>query len=75
VIFDEGFLTLALDAPVSDCRAAVLVLVCSGYFISPVPAISGEHYPVRHRGEAPDGRLAPPYMFREWKREDSQNRL
>jgi hypothetical protein len=30
VIFDEGFLPLALDTPVSDCRAAVLVLVCPG---------------------------------------------
>jgi len=27
VIFDQGFLPLALDTPVSNCKAAVLVLV------------------------------------------------
>jgi hypothetical protein len=31
VIFDQGFHPLALDTPVSDCRAAVLVLVRPGY--------------------------------------------
>ena len=31
VIFDEGFLPLALDTPVSDCRVAMLVLVRSGH--------------------------------------------
>jgi hypothetical protein len=31
----------------------VLVLVCPGYFISPVPAISGEHSPIRHQGKRP----------------------
>jgi hypothetical protein len=36
VIFGRGFLLLALD----NCRAAVLVLVHPGYFISPVPTIS-----------------------------------
>jgi len=35
VIFDQGFLPLALDTPVSNCRAAVLVLVRPGYCISP----------------------------------------
>jgi len=40
------------DTPVPNCKAAVLVLVRSGYFISPVPAISGE---------TPDGRLATPH--------------
>jgi hypothetical protein len=49
------FLPLALDTPISNCKAAVLVLVRPGYFISPVPAISGEHPPP---GEAPNGRLA-----------------
>ena len=52
VIFDQVFLPLALDTPVSNCKAAVLVLVRPGYFISPVLAISGE---------APDGRLATPH--------------
>jgi hypothetical protein len=55
VIFDEGCLSLTLDRPVSNCRAAVLVLVRPGYFISPVPAISGEHSPIRHRGRRPMG--------------------
>jgi hypothetical protein len=41
VIFDQGFLPLSLDKPISDCKAAVLVLVRPEYFISPVPAISG----------------------------------
>jgi len=53
VIFDEGFLPLALDMPVSNCKAAVLVWVRPGYFISPVPAISGEHSPIRHPGRRP----------------------
>ena len=50
VIFDQGFLPLARDTPVSNCEAAVLVLVRPGHFVSPVPAISGEHSPIRHRG-------------------------
>ena len=37
VIFDQGFLPLALDTPVSNCKAAVLVLVHPEYFISLVP--------------------------------------
>ena len=47
VIFGQDFLPLALDTPVSNCKAALLVLVHPGYFISPVPAISGEHSPIR----------------------------
>jgi competence transcription factor ComK len=42
VIFGQGFLPLALDNSISNCRAAVLVLVHPGYFISLVPTISGE---------------------------------
>jgi hypothetical protein len=53
VIFDQGFLPLALDKPISDCKAAVLVLVRPGCFISPVPAISGEHSPIRNQGRRP----------------------
>jgi hypothetical protein len=53
VIFDQDFLPLALDKPISNCMAAVLVLVRPGYFISPVPAISGEHSPIRHQGRPP----------------------
>ena len=53
MIFDQGFLPLPLDTPVPNCKAAVLVLVCPGYFISPVPAISGEHSTIRHRGRRP----------------------
>jgi len=49
VIFDQGFLPLAFDTPVSNYKAALLVLVRTGYFISPVPAI----FPVRHRGRPP----------------------
>ena len=50
MIFYEVFLPIALDMPVSDCTAAVLVLVRPGYFISPVPAIYGEHSSIRHLG-------------------------
>ena len=53
MIFGKGFLPLALDTPVSNCKAAVLVLVHPDYFISPVPAISGEHSPIRHPGRRP----------------------
>jgi len=53
VIFDQGFLPLALDTPVSNWRAAVLVSVRPEYFISPVPTISGEHSPIHHWGRRP----------------------
>ena len=53
VIFDKGFLPLSLETPVSNCKAAALVLVLTGYFISPVPAISGEHSPIRYQGSRP----------------------
>jgi hypothetical protein len=53
VIFDQDFLPLALYKPISDCKAAVLVLVHPECFISPVPAIPGEHYPNRHQGRRP----------------------
>ena len=53
MIFDQGFLPPALDTPVSNCKAAMLVLVRLGYFISPVPAISGEHSSIRHWGRHP----------------------
>jgi len=55
VIFDQGFLPLALDKSISNCWAAVLVLVHPGYFISPVPTISGEHSPIHHLGRCPMG--------------------
>jgi len=54
-IFDQDFLPVALDTPVSNCKAAVVVLVRPGYFISPVLAISGEYSPIRHRGRRPMG--------------------
>ena len=50
VIFDQGFLPLALDKSISNCRTAVLVLVHPGYFISPVPTVSGERSSIRHLG-------------------------
>jgi hypothetical protein len=53
VIFGQGFLPLALDTPVLNCKAPVLVLVRPGYFISPVSAIFGEHFPIRHQGRRP----------------------
>ena len=52
VIFDQGFLPLALDTSVSNRKAAVLVLVRPGYFISPVLAISGEHSSIPTGGGA-----------------------
>jgi len=51
--FDQGFLPLVLDMPVSTCKAAKLVLFRTGYFISPVPNISGEHSPIHHPGSRP----------------------
>jgi len=53
VIFGQGFLPVALDTPVSNCKAAVLVLFRPGHFIFPVPAISGEYSPIRHQGKRP----------------------
>jgi hypothetical protein len=53
VIFDQGYLPLALDKPISNCKAAALVLVRPWYFIPPVPAISGEHSPIHHWGRRP----------------------
>jgi hypothetical protein len=54
VIFDQDFLPLALDTPVSNCKAALLVLVRPTYLISPVPGTSGEHSPIiRHQGRRP----------------------
>jgi hypothetical protein len=54
-MFGQGFLPLALDKSISNCRAAVLVLVHPGYFISPMPTISGEHSPLHHLGRQPMG--------------------
>jgi len=51
----RGFLPLAFTDPSVNCKAAVLVLVCPGYFFSPVPSISGEHSPIRHLGRHPMG--------------------
>jgi len=53
VIFGQGFLPVALDTPVWNCKAAVLVSVRPGYFISTVPAIPGEHSPIRYQGRRP----------------------
>ena len=53
--FFRSFLLLAFTDSSVNCKAAVLVLVCPGYFISPVPSISGEHSPIRHRGIHPMG--------------------
>jgi len=50
VIFGQGFLPLALDNSISNCWAAVLILVHPGHFISPVPTISGERSPIHHLG-------------------------
>jgi len=55
VIFGKGFLPLALDKSISNCRTVVLVLIQSGYFISPVPTTSVERSPIRHLGRHPMG--------------------
>jgi len=55
MIFGQGFLPLALDKSISNYWAAVLDLVHAGYFISPVPTISGERYPISHLGRRPMG--------------------
>ena len=53
VIFGQGFLPLALDKSIPNCRAAMLVLVHPCNFNSPVPTISGEHSTIRHLGRRP----------------------
>jgi hypothetical protein len=53
VIFFRGFLPLGFTEPSVNRKAAVLVLVCPGYFISPVRSISGEYSPIRHPGRHP----------------------
>jgi len=53
VIFFRGFLPLAFTDPSVNRKAAALVLVCPGYFISPVPSISGERSLIRHPGRHP----------------------
>jgi hypothetical protein len=65
VIFDQGFLPLVLDKPISNCKAAVPVLVRPGYFISPLPAISAEHSPIHHQGRRPmdDSNFLPNNKF------------
>ena len=45
VICDRDFLALAFEKSISSCKAAVATLVHPGYFISLVPAKSGEHSP------------------------------
>jgi len=55
VIFGQGFLPLALDKSISNCRAAVLLSVYPTHFISPVPTVSGERSPIRHLGRRPMG--------------------
>jgi len=55
VIFEQGSLPVALDKSISNSRAAVLVLVHPGYFISPVPTISGERYAIHHLRKRPMG--------------------
>ena len=62
MIFGRGFLPLALDKSISNCRAAVLVLVHAGYFISPVPTISGERSRIRHLGRRPMARPRKTWM-------------
>jgi len=61
VIFFQGFLPLAFTDPSVSRKAAVLVLVCPEYFISPVPSISGERSPIRHLGRHPNGRPVTPH--------------
>ena len=55
VICDRGFLPLAFDKLMSSCKAADATLVRHIYFISPVPAIFGEHFPIRHLRRGPMG--------------------
>jgi len=53
VICFRGCLPLAFTDPSVNRKAAVLVLVCPWYFISPVPFISGERSPIHHSGRHP----------------------
>ena len=55
VIFGQGFLPLVLDKSISNCQAAMLVLVHPAYFIFPLPTISGERCPIRHLARRPMG--------------------
>jgi hypothetical protein len=61
VIRFRGLLLLAFTDPSVNRKATVLVLVCSGYFISPVPFISGERSPIRHMERHPMG---DQYMYK-----------
>ena len=53
--FFQSFLPLAFTDPSLNRKAALLVLVCPGYFISPVLSISGKHSPICHPGRHPMG--------------------
>ena len=55
MIFGQGLLPLALDKTISNCRAAVLVLVHPECFISPLRTIPGESSPNRHLERRPMG--------------------
>jgi hypothetical protein len=66
VIFGQGFLPVALDTPVSNCKAAVLVLVRPAYFTYfPGTCHIWWAFPYPPPREAPDGRLATPQMDAE----------
>ena len=67
VICDRGFLTLAFDNSMSSYKAADASLVRPGYFISPVPAISGEHSPIRHLWTRPMRQQLGMDTSLEWK--------
>ena len=49
LVFCRGFFPQPLKVPLLH-KAVVLILVHPGYFISPVPTISGEPSPIRHLG-------------------------
>jgi hypothetical protein len=52
---DRDLLPLAFDKSMSSSKATDSTLVCPGYFISLVPAISGEHSLISHLGRHPMG--------------------
>ena len=54
MIFGQGCLPLALDKSISNCRAAVLVLVHPGYFIARKTWMEGVQAATTTRNLEPD---------------------
>ena len=68
-MYFQGFLPLAFTDPSDNHKAAVLVLVCPGYVISPSSLHIWRVFPYPPPGEPPDGRPVTPHGWlniQEW---------